>query len=158
MGDEKSPLALLRPTASLAEGYLLQHTHHILNRHLTGIDPNIHRVQGLLIKTNIGEVAVEMRRHREAKSQARKVEEEKGVPDLLGTNMTYLLHLGQVYGYEALLPFYKELTGVPNLHHLKTMQRALDDTAYCLSVRAPIVTTPGLIKLTLSLGFYLEHR
>ena len=53
-------------------------------------------MQGSLIANHIGEVAVELRRDREAKKQSRKVDEEKGVPDLLGTNMTYLLSLDQV--------------------------------------------------------------
>ena len=41
---------------------------------------------------------------------------------------------------------------------MKTLQRALDDTARRLRVQAPIVVTPGLLNLTLSLGFLLDHR
>ena len=37
-----------------------------------------------------------------------------------------------------------------------TLQRALNDTAHRLSVRAPIVAMPGLLKLTLDLGFRLD--
>ena len=38
------------------------------------------------------------------------------------------------------------------------LQRALDNTAQRLSVHAPIVMTPGLLKPTLTLGFYLYRR
>ena len=34
----------------------------------------------------------------------------------------------------------------------------LNNAAWCLSIRAPIVATPGLIKFTLNLGFRLNHR
>ena len=39
-----------------------------------------------------------------------------------------------------------------------TLQSALDYNSQRLSVQAPIVATPGLLKLTLALGFRLEHR
>ena len=42
--------------------------------------------------------------------------------------------------------------------HLTTLQRDLDDTAWHLSFRAPIVATPGMLNLTLLLGVHLEHR
>ena len=42
--------------------------------------------------------------------------------------------------------------------HLTTLQRALNNTSWNLSVCAPIVTTAGLPKLTLALGFHLEYR
>ena len=38
------------------------------------------------------------------------------------------------------------------------IHRALDDTAHRLSIRASILATPGLIKLSLDLGFFLYHR
>ena len=41
---------------------------------------------------------------------------------------------------------------------MTTLQRSLDDTARRLSVHAPIVAMPGLHKLTLALGFWLDHR
>ena len=53
---------------------------------------------------------------------------------------------------------WKELSGVPKLHHLTTLQRALDDTARRMGVHTPIVATPVLIKLTLSLYFLLDHQ
>ena len=42
--------------------------------------------------------------------------------------------------------------------HLTTLQRSLDNTARHLSFRAPIVATPGFLKLTLTLGFSLDHH
>ena len=46
----------------------------------------------------------------------------------------------------------------PRRQHLMTLQRALDDTTQCLSVQAPTLVTPGLIKITLALGCRLEHH
>ena len=37
------------------------------------------------------------------------------------------------------------------------LQRALDNTAWRLSIFAHIVVTPGLLKLTLALSFPLDH-
>ena len=42
----------------------------------------------MLIATQIGKVVVELRRDREAKALARKADEEKVIPDLLGSNLT----------------------------------------------------------------------
>ena len=53
---------------------------------------------------------------------------------------------------------WKELSGPLNRQHLTMLQRALEDTAWRLRIHAPIVATPGMIKITLELGFYLEHR
>ena len=36
---------------------------------------------------------------------------------------------------------------------MKTLQKALDDTACCLRLHTPTVAMPGLLKLTLALGF-----
>ena len=78
--------------------------------------------------------------------------------DLLGYNLAYLLRLRQVAAHEDLPPVWKELTGALNCQYLTTLQRSLEDTAWRLSVRAPIITTSGLLKLALALGFLLEHR
>ena len=48
----------------MANGDLLQHSHHMLTHHLLGMDPAFQRVQGFLIATHIKEVAVGMRRDR----------------------------------------------------------------------------------------------
>ena len=57
-GDDKSPLAMPRPTALMADGDLLRHMNHMLILHLSRMDLALQRVQGSLIVTHIGEVAV----------------------------------------------------------------------------------------------------
>ena len=99
-----------------------------------------------------------MRCDRKSKEQARKSNIEKGVPGLLGTNLTYLLRLGQVTAHEDLPPYGKDLTGSPNRHCPRMVHRALDNISRRLSVRAPIAVMPGLLKITLSLGFLLDHQ
>ena len=41
---------------------------------------------------------------------------------------------------------------------MTTLQRDLDDKSRRLSIRAPIVATPGLLKIALEIDFHLEHR
>ena len=53
---------------------------------------------------------------------------------------------------------WKELVGAPKRQHLTTLQRAVNNTARRLSVRSTIVAMPGLLKITLALGFCLEHH
>ena len=60
----------------------------MLTCNLARMNSTLQRVQGLLIATHIREVAVGMRRDREVKALACKVDEEKGIPDLLGSNLT----------------------------------------------------------------------
>ena len=42
--DDKSPLAMSRTTTPLADGDLLRHRHHMLTRHLLGLDPALQKV------------------------------------------------------------------------------------------------------------------
>ena len=81
------------PTVPLADGDLLQHRHHIIPHHLPGLEPSLQRVQGSLIATHIREVAVDVSRDREEKALAWQADVEKGVPDLLGSKLTYILCL-----------------------------------------------------------------
>ena len=60
----------------------------MLTRHLPRLYPNLKKVQGSLIATHIGDVAVEMRRDREVKALACQTDSEKGVMDLIGSNLT----------------------------------------------------------------------
>ena len=156
-GNDKSPLAMTRPSAHLVNVYLLHHRHHMLTHHLPGMDPTPQRVHGYLIATHIGEVAVEMRRDRKAEALAHKVDVEKGIPELLGYNFTYLLRLGQVAALKD-TPAWKEPTRAPKHQHMMTLQKDLGNISHCLSVCTPIIATPGLPKLTLALGFCLDHR
>ena len=61
-----------------------------------------------------------------------------------------------MFEHEALTPIWKELARFPERQHLTTLQRALDKTAHFLSIHMPIVATPGLLKITSSLGFRLD--
>ena len=58
VGDDKSPLALMRPAAPLAVRYLNHHHHNILTRHLPRLDPALQMVQVILIATHIREIGV----------------------------------------------------------------------------------------------------
>ena len=58
VGKNKSTLDLPLPTAPLANRYLILQRHHMLTQHLPGLHPAVQRVQGSLIATHIGEVAV----------------------------------------------------------------------------------------------------
>ena len=53
---------------------------------------------------------------------------------------------------------WKELSAPPKLQHLTTLQRTLENTTRRLSILAPIVAMPGLLKPTLTLGFRPEHH
>ena len=96
----------------LADGDLLRHRHHMLTRHLPGMEPDLKRVQGLFIANGIREVVVELKRDRETKSLSHKVDREKGIPELLGSNFTYL-RLGQVDAQEDLPIIWRELVRAP---------------------------------------------
>ena len=153
VGYDKSPLSMPRPTAPLDKGDCLCHHHHMFTQHIPRLDRALQRVQGLLIATHIGEVTVKMRRDIEVKVQSHNVYDEKGVLCLLGTNLTYTLCIRQVSAHEYLPPIWKDIAGGPKRQHMKRLQKALDDTACFLRFHAPIVVMPGLIKLTLALGF-----
>ena len=58
--DQPYPLAIILPTAPLADVDLIRHCHQILTCNLPGTNPTLQRVQGYLIDTHIGEVAVEI--------------------------------------------------------------------------------------------------
>ena len=92
------------PNAPLADEYLKRHHQQVLTCHLLRLDPVLHCVHGLKIATHIGVVAVEMIREREYKAHVRERAESKGVPDLLGKNLTYLLRMCQVVKHTLLLP------------------------------------------------------
>ena len=124
----------------------------MLIRYLPGLDSSLQRVQGSLIATDIGEVAVEMRRDRETKALECMTYKEKKIPELLGSNFTYLLRLVQIAAHED--PHHVE--GTREVLKASTSDDALEalgNTAWRLRIRAPIVVTPGMIKITLDLVF-----
>ena len=77
------------------------------------MEPAIERVKGLLIATHIGEAALELRRDREAKVLACKADDEKGIPDLLGYKLIYLLRLGRIATQKYPPPIWKDISGHP---------------------------------------------
>ena len=148
------PLAMPRPTTPLDNGYYPQK----LTRHLPILDNVLQRVQWLLMATHIREVALEPRQDRDTKSTDCRDNNYKGIPELLGSNFLYLIHLGKVASHEDLLPIWKDLSGYLKRQHLTTLQRELNNTSCCLSVRTPIFATSGPLKITLALVFILDHR
>ena len=112
----------------------------------------------MLVTSHIGEAMVELRKDRYAKALARKADKEKGVLNLLGSNLTDLLRLGQVAAHEDTPPVWKELTMALKHQQLTTLQRAFNDTDCRRRVRATIIATPGLLKITLGIGFCLDQR
>ena len=100
MGNDKSTLDIPQTTTPLDNRDLLRHHHHMLNHYLPGLEPTFQSVQESLIVTHIGETTVELRQDRKAKALACKANDEKGIPDLLRSNLTYRLHLGQADNYE----------------------------------------------------------
>ena len=108
-------MAIPRPTAPLDNGGLLWHWHHILTHYLPGIYTALERVQGLLITTHIREVAVEMRRDIEEKALSLQTDKKKRIPDLLGSNLSYLLRLVQVASHEEPPPCVEGTREVPKV-------------------------------------------
>ena len=90
--------------------------------------------------------------------QVREQADNKGLPEFMGKNMTYILCLSQVAEHESLPPVWEELADAPKRKHLTTLKSAFDDKARWLGVCSPIGVTPGLLKMNLSLRFCLDHR
>ena len=53
---------------------------------------------------------------------------------------------------------WKALADSPKWQHLNTSQTAFDDIERRLSVHAPIIATPGILKMTINLGLRLYNR
>ena len=126
--------------------------------HLTGMYSALQRLQGSLIVTHIEEVVVKLMQDIEGKALSRKADDKKGIPDLVCSNLVYLIRIGQVATHEDLPPIWKYLKVALKPQHLTTLHRAIDNTAHHLSVRAHIFATPGLLKLTLVVDFLLYHK
>ena len=91
--DQQSLLAMYRPTGPLANGNLMCHHQQVITPHLPGLVPVLKHIHRSLIATHIREVAVDVRGDQEEKAWVREHVESKVVPDFLGTNLTYFLHL-----------------------------------------------------------------
>ena len=119
-------------------------------RHLLGLDPSIEHATGTQIARKIREVTVEMRADREERKEARnRKTEQKGPKQFFGTNFPHLLRLTQVEEVVRLNAVWTELTTASTSQQLLVLQRALNKTAADLSLRAPTVATPELLKMVL---------
>ena len=154
--DQPSRFAISWHTAPLAYGDLTCHCHQVLTCHLLRINPALQRVKGLLIATHIEDMLVEMIRTQEDKTSVIERVESKGVPDLLGKNLTYLLRLCQVAYNTSLPPMWKILEEYPKCQQFTTLHHTFDDTARRLGVQETIIGTPSLLKISLALGFHLN--
>ena len=72
--------------------------------------------------------------------------------------MPHLLRLTQVEEVVRLNAVLAELTTTSKLQQLLVLQRALNKAAADLSLRAPTVATPELLKMALGLDFYLTSK
>ena len=127
--------------------------------HLPGLDPSIERATGTQIEQKIGEVLVEMRADREERKEARNRKTEKrGPKEFFGTNLPHLLRPTQVEEVVRLNAVWAELTTASKSQQLLVLQRALNKASADLSLRAPTVATPALLKMVLGLDFCLASK
>ena len=145
--------------APVADKLLMLHRHALMVRHLLGLDPSIERATGAQIARKIGEVSVEMRADREERKESRnRKTEQKGAKEFFGTNLPQLLRLTQVQEVVRLNAVWDELTTPSKSKQLLVLQRALNKAAADLSLRAPTVPTPALLKMVLGLDFCLASK
>ena len=102
---------------------------------------------------------MEMRADREEQKEARNTKiEQKGPKEFFGTNLPHLLRLTQVEEVVRLNAVWAELTITSKLQQLLVLQRDLNKAAADLSLRAPTVATPALLKMVLGLDFCLASK
>ena len=100
-----------------------------------------------------------MRADREDRKEARdKKAEQKGPKEFFGTNLPHLLRLTQVEKVVRLNTVWEELTTASKSQQLLVLQRALNKAATYLSLRAPTVATPALLKMVLGMDFCLASK
>ena len=128
-------------------------------RHLLGLDTSIERATGTQIARKIEEVLVEMRADREERKEARnKKTEQKGPKEFFGTNLPHLLRLTQVEEVVILNAVWAKLTTASKSQQLLVLQQALNKATADLSLRAPTVATPALLKMVLGLDFCIASK
>ena len=74
------PLSMPQPTNLFIVRDLLRHRNHILIRHIPKHDPALQRVQGYLIASHIGEMALELHQDREDKMRVREQAKKRVYP------------------------------------------------------------------------------
>ena len=91
-----SPLFMYKPMEPLMDKVLLKHRSRILVMHLSGIYPETSRLQGSLIATHIGKVAVDLRQDHKEKAKLQGQAEAKVVTEFFTSNLVHLLCLEHV--------------------------------------------------------------
>ena len=91
--------------------------------------------------------------HKEQKEVSNRKTGEKGTKEFFGTNLPHLLSPTQVEEVVRLNAVWAELTTASKSQKLLVLQRALNKAATDLSLRAPTVATPALLKMVLGLDF-----
>ena len=100
-----------------------------------------------------------MRADREERKEAKnRKTEQKGAEEFFGTNLPHLLRLTQVEEVVRLNAVWAELTTASKSQQLLVLKRALNKAATDLSLRAPTVATPALLKMVLGLHFCLARK
>ena len=100
-----------------------------------------------------------MRADREEINEAGDKKAEQKVPkEFFGTNLPHLLHLTEVEEVVRLNAAWAELTTASKLQKLLVLQRVLNKAATDLSLRAPTVATPALLKMVLGMDFCLASK
>ena len=145
--------------APVSDELFMLHCHSLVVRHLPGLNTRIKRAMGTQIAQKIGEVSVEIQADRKEREEARdKNPEQKGPKEFFGTNLPHLLRLTQVEEVVRVNTVWAELTAASKLQQFLVLQRALNKAATDLSLRAPTVATPALLKMVLGLDFYLASK
>ena len=128
-------------------------------RHFPGLHTSIERATGKQIARKIGEVLVEMQADREERKEAKdKKAEQKGPKEFFGTNLPHILRLTQVEEAVRLNEVWADLTTASKFQQLLVLQRSMNKAAVDLSLRAPTVATPALLKMVLGLDFCLTSK
>ena len=84
--------------------------------------------------------------------------EKKGPKEFFGTNLPHLLRLTQVEEVVRLNAVWDELTTASKSQQLLVLRRALNKAAADLSLCAPTVATPALLKMVLGMDFCLTSK
>ena len=143
----------------IADKLLMLHRHTLMVQHLPGLDPSIERATGTHIARKIEEVSLEMRADREEQKEARdKKTKQKGLKEFFGTNLPDLLRLTQLEDVVRLNAVLEYLTTASKLQQLLVFQEAMNKAAVNISLRAPTVATPALLKMLLGMDFCLASK
>ena len=120
--DQLYPLAMPRTTNTVMDEGPIHHQNNIPIRHLPGQDPFLQHFQGSLIASHIGEVTVELLHDHEKRARINDQPDNKGVPEFLRTNLTYLMRFSQVFKKKSLPEVLWGLYDSPKSKQIITLQ------------------------------------